>query len=156
MLIHSPVNEKRRPPARNRRKKKETRDKSILTDRYGKGPGLVFSPSPTGHTETVSYAKKKTERNIKWPKISPWKIIVGTIIAGLAGLFYLNHVFETQQLYAEVNHLQREYDKVSREYADRRYVYNQMIGPAEIYNKAHKLGLINSGNSDKIIIVPKH
>lgn len=155
MLIHTPVNEKRRPPARNRRKKKTNRDESILVDRYGRGPGLVFSPSPTGHHETVAYAKKKSERNIKWPKVRPWKIIVGTIIAGLAGLFYLNHVFKTQQLFSDVNHLQREYNKAAREYADRRYVYNQMIGPAEIYDKAHKLGLINSGTSDKIVIVPK-
>lgn len=156
MFIHSPVDKKKRTPPANKRKKKRGHSSHRPQDPFNQGHGLVFSPSPTGKRETVTYARKKNDRNIKWPKISPWKIIMGTIIAGLIGLLYLNHVFETQQLLSEVNHLQREHDKALREYADRRYVYNRMIGPAEIYSKAHKLGLIDGGTSDQIIIVPKH
>lgn len=155
MFIHTPVDYKKKKPAPNTRRKRPAKPAGNLPDRYSRGPAHIFSPTPTGRHETVTYAKKKTERNIRWPKIRPWKIIVATIIVGLAGVLYLNHVFETQQLYSEVNHLQREHDKAMRIYADRRYVYNRMIGPADIYSKAHKLGLIDGGTSDQVITIPK-
>lgn len=153
MFIHTPVDYKKKAPAPNRRRKKPVPPSSRLPQQNRKNSTPVFNRTASGNHETVIYARKKTQRNIKWPAIKPWKIIVATLLIGLAGLLYLNHVFETQQLYSEVNHLQREYDKVQREYADRRYVYNRMIGPADIYNKAHKLGLIDGGTSDQVIII---
>ncbi|TNE74491.1 hypothetical protein EP331_01515 [bacterium] len=96
---------------------------------------------------------EKTEK--KGKGISAGKVIFFTLIFGAVGLMYLNHVFSTQQRLKEVLELQREYEKVKRVYADRKFTYDRMIGPAEVYERAKKLGLKDGGPANGIIYVEK-
>jgi hypothetical protein len=91
----------------------------------------------------------------KGKSISAGKVIFFTLIFGAIGLAYLNHVFSTQQSLKEVMMLQREYEKVKRLHADRKFTYDRMIGPAEVYDRAKRLGLKDGGPADGIIYVEK-
>ncbi|HKJ34694.1 MAG TPA: hypothetical protein VKA34_22915 [Balneolales bacterium] len=155
MFIHSPVKSDKKVKPNVRRKNKPGRHQKRNAN-FKKGPDLVFSPNKKNSIPQYGVKngkKKSSEQHLKWSKIQPWKIIVGSIIIGLSGLLYLNHVFETQRLLKEVNHLKQNYTKTKRIYEDRKFTYDRMIGPAEIYSKAKKLGLINGGPADKVIII---
>lgn len=107
-------------------------------------------------TQRIYGRKKKPKRESKFSsfkQIQPWKVIVGTILIGAAGLLYLTHIFATQQLHQEVQQLEREYNKAKRLHADYRLTYDRMTGPSEIYSRARELGFINGGPADKVIEV---
>jgi hypothetical protein len=102
-----------------------------------------------------NHGKAKKEKKFSLPKIKPWKIILGAIVLGISGIFYLNHVFATQQLLREVNQLEAEYNRVKRMHTDYKLIYDRMIGPAEIYENAQNAGFINGGPAEKVIEVEK-
>ncbi len=83
--------------------------------------------------------------------IAPWKIVAFSLLLGIAGYFYISHVFTTQNILRDVTLLQREYDSVLRMYEDRALTYDRMTGPAEVYRRATELGLIHGGATDPII-----
>lgn len=153
MFVHSPLsNYKTAPNVRKRRKKKTASGKS---NKIARGQNLIFSPT-NGITKSYAVKKKSAEMRPGWSKIKPWKIIVATIIIGTGGLLYLNHVFQTQQLLQQVNKLQNQYNKVQRVYTDTKYTYDRMIGPAEVYSKASKLGLVSGSPANQVIIIKEH
>lgn len=121
-------------------------------------PMTEFKPSSAKKT-TASYTKplsKKAENGnsaSKMTMLSPGKVIFFSLILGVFGLIYLTHVFSTQKHLKDVNQLQREYEKVKRLYADRKFTYDRMIGPAEVYDRAKKLGLKDGGPANGIIYV---
>lgn len=84
-------------------------------------------------------------------KISSGKVMLFSIIFGAAGLLYLNHVYAVQKHHKEVLMLQREHEKARRLYSDRKFTYDRMIGPAEVYERAKVLGLQDGGPADGII-----
>lgn len=94
-----------------------------------------------------SVATKKSKKS----GIAPWKIVLTSILIGIAGYFYISHVFATQSILSEVNALQREYESAQRVYEDRALTYDRMTGPAEVYRRAGSLGLIHGGANDPII-----
>ena len=153
MFVHSPLsNTKTTPNVRKRRSRKRLSEKS---ESHSQESLQIFSPT-NGTTKTYAVKKNTKKTKAKWPKIKPWKIIVGTIVIGLGGLLYLNHVFQTQQLLQQVNQLKNQYDKVSRVYSDTKYTYDRMIGPAEVYSKASKLGLVSGNPANQVIIINNH
>lgn len=83
--------------------------------------------------------------------MAPWKIVLGSLLLGVAGYFYISHVFTTQNILREVTVLQREYDAAVRMYEDRALTYDRMTGPAEVYRRAIEIGLIHGGANDPII-----
>ena len=158
MFVHSPIKPEKKVKPNVRKKKNNFGKTGKREKKFTKGTDLVYSPHLKNNGgQYGSYAKKEksTDRNIKWPKITPWKVIMGSIIIGFSGLLYLNHVFQTQRLYKQVNHLKQDYSKAKRIYEDRKFTYDRMIGPAEIYSKAKKLGLVNGGPADKVIVIRK-
>lgn len=153
MFVHSPLsNKKTSPNVRKNRNRKATPENP---QNFNHGPNQIFSPN-NGTSKTYAVKKKTTETKYRWPKVKPWKVIVGSIVIGLAGLLYLNHVFQTQKLLQQVNQLENQYNKTKRIYTDTKYTYDRMIGPAEVYNKASKLGLVSGNPADQVIIIKKH
>lgn len=110
--------------------------------------------------DSTKHGKSNIKTAAKTPKaksksISSGKVILLSLLVGVAGLIYLNHVFAVQKSYKEVLELQREYEKVKRLYADRKFTYDRMIGPAEVYERAKKLGLQDGGPAEGIIYIEK-
>lgn len=108
----------------------------------------------TGNSGRVVYGKKRhKKKKLSLPSIPAWKLILGAILLGALGVLYLNHVFATQELLAEVQQLENEYQKTKRRHEDYRLTYDRMIGPKEIYEKAKNQGFINGGPANKVITV---
>ena len=93
-------------------------------------------------------AKKKKKAFIQIP---PWKIILTTVLVGIAGYLYLSHLFATQSLYQEVQQLEQEYEASQRIYQDRQLTYDRMTGPVQIYNHAEDMGFIHGQGTDRVI-----
>ncbi|HET6528270.1 MAG TPA: hypothetical protein VFG39_05930 [Balneolaceae bacterium] len=97
--------------------------------------------------------EEKNKNRISLPKVKPWKVIVGAIALGIFGVLYISHVFATQQLLREVQQLEREYNQARRLNNSYQLKYDRMTGPAQIYEKAKGMGLINGGPAERIIEV---
>lgn len=111
----------------------------------------------TPPTEPVAPAipigMKLPDTEAKTRSVSALKMILISILVAIAGLTYINHVFHTQKLHAEVQRLQREHDKARRFYADRKFTYDRMTGPAEVYARARQIGLVYSNTADPVLIL---
>ena len=87
------------------------------------------------------------------PVFTPWKIVLAVFLIGICGIFYISHVFDTQQTLTEVNQLENEYNKALRIYQEKRLTYERLTGPKIIYKKARELGFVNAGPADQIIYI---
>ena len=96
---------------------------------------------------------KKPKSNL--PGITPWKVILASILIGVCGLIYIGHVFSTQQTLMEVQQLENEFNKTQRLYNEKRLEYDRMVGPKMIYQQAREQGFINAGPADEIIHVKR-
>lgn len=106
-----------------------------------------------GSANGASYGRRIKKSRISFPKLKPWKVILGAFIIGGLGMLYLNHVFATRELLREVQQLEGQYNQAKRMHDDYRLTYDRMIGPAEIYEKAKAKGFINGGPAEKVIEV---
>lgn len=104
-------------------------------------------PELEAPAEPPSPAEKK-ERNLAW------KMIGIIVLIGIAGLAYLNHVFKTQAILKDVSALEREYEKARRIHADRKFTFERMTGPSEVYERARQQGLVHGGAAEGVITVP--
>lgn len=86
-------------------------------------------------------------------KVSPVRLMLISLIIGIAGFVYITHVFTTQRLLQETTQIQREYDRVRILYEDRALTYDRMTGPADVYARAKDQGFIESGAGDQVIEV---
>lgn len=143
MLVKSPMKKEKVHP--NKRKKKSTRKKSKKSN----------GTSGSGAKAYGKRVKKGKKSRIPLPKVKPWKVITGAIVLGLLGMLYLKHVFATQELWRDVQQVEREYNQAKRLHSNYRLTYDRLIGPAEIYDKAKGMGLINGGPAEKVIEVKK-
>ena len=120
-------------------------------------PNLRKVPLPEGNPNTRKKGKRKAQipeaTRISLPTVKPGKVILGILILGMCGFFYLSHVFATQALLMEVQQLEAEYNKARSIHDDYKLEYDMLIGPSEIYSKAKELGFIDSGPADKVIRV---
>jgi hypothetical protein len=91
----------------------------------------------------------------KLPAFTPWKVVLASFLIGICGIFYIGHVFSTQQALMEVNQLENDYNKAKRLYQEHRLIYDRMTGPKEIYQQARSQGLVNAGPADQIIYINK-
>lgn len=82
---------------------------------------------------------------------SPGRLIVYSLLFGLAGSLYLTHVFQTQGILSEVQQLRREHERAQRIFNDTRRTYDASTGPAEVYRRAESLGLVSGGATDPIL-----
>jgi hypothetical protein len=104
--------------------------------------------------EQVNFANRKkdeTEKKAVAPGFSPFKMIAITVIIGVMGYIYIAHIFYTQQLLREVNQLRTTFENARVDQTDMQLTYERMTGPAEVYNRAKSLGLIDGGPADRII-----
>ncbi len=136
MLVKSPM--KKRRAKQNRRKS---------SGRKGS------TKKRSSRTASGNHGRRVKRSKLSLPSVEPWKIIIGIVIAGLLGMLYLNHVFATQELLAEVQKKEQQYNQVKRSHDSYRLIYDRMIGPAEISAKAKRLGFINGGPAEKVIEV---
>jgi len=147
MLIKSPLQEKKIKP--NRRRAAGAGKKKKLHSPAG---FKVFKGSVTdGNAPSNKRIHKTPKSKKKLPVITPWKVILASFLIGVCGLMYLSHVFSTQQLLREVQQLELEYNRAKRLYDEKRLVYDRMIGPKEIYQKAQENGFVNAGPADKVL-----
>lgn len=143
--MKSPLQEKKKKP--NRRKvisggePAKRKRKTVFDSKNGKKTG--------SYGTRASSTKRKSKPSL--PSFSPWKVILGCVIAGICGLAYINHVFSTQQTLIEVQRLENNFNKTQRIYNQQRLEYDRLIGPKEIYQQAREQGFINAGPADQII-----
>jgi len=143
MIVKSPLKKQKVRP--NRRKASPSSKK-----KKGKSNGFIPKSSSNSYGRRIKNGKKK---KIPLPDIKPWKVILFSIALGALGVLYLGHVFATQELLQEVQHLEQEYNKVKRAHDNYRLTYDRMTGPADIYQKAKEQGFINGGPADKVITI---
>lgn len=139
MLVKSPM--KKKQTRQNRRKSAPKKKKSTK------------KRTPKSASKNYGRRVKKGSGKLSLPNVAPWKVIFGVIVIGLLGMAYLNHVFATQKLLAEVQQLEQKYNQTQRSYDSYRLEYDRMIGPAEISAKAKERGFINGGPAEKVIEV---
>ncbi len=111
-----------------------------------------IKPKSHGSFKKPGPAKGKNSKQTLW---SPWKLILFSVMAGIAGLLYLTHVFQTQDMLREVQELRRDYERTHRIYVDTRRNYERVTGPAEVYRRAESAGMISGGAMDPVIILPE-
>jgi hypothetical protein len=86
-------------------------------------------------------------------RIKAWKLIGIIILVGVAGLAYVNHVFKTQEILTEVNQLEQEFEKVRRIHADRKFQFERMTGPSDVYLRATQQGFVHGGAAEGVVVV---
>lgn len=97
--------------------------------------------------ENLSEAKPLKER------FKAWKLIGIIILMGAAGLAYVNHVFKTQDILTEVSQLEQEFEKVRRIHADRKFQFERMTGPSDVYRRASQQGFVHGGAAEGVVVV---
>jgi len=137
MYVHSPLSKKR---VDSNLRRAPNRRKSTNGNRFNQHD---FS--------TKQFEAKKS----RWTSIKPWKVIWLFIGLGLIGTLYLTHVFKTQQILREVQHLEAEYKKVKRVYHEKKLKHDRLTGPTVIYPRAKELGFINGIPSENILEVKR-
>lgn len=105
--------------------------------------------SASSYGRRISNDPPKKTTNL--PAFTPWKVILASFLIGVCGIFYIGHVFSTQQTLLEVQQLENEFNRAQRLYNEQRLAYDRMVGPKEIYQKAREEGFINAGTADPII-----
>lgn len=99
--------------------------------------------------KTSSSASNKNRKSTKaW---SPWKLILLSVVLGLAGSIYLTHVFETQNTLREVQQLRREFERAQRIHTEAKRDYDRITGPSEVYSRAQTMGMVSGGAADPVI-----
>lgn len=86
-------------------------------------------------------------------RFKAWKLIGIIILMGAAGLAYVNHVFKTQDILTEVNQLEQEFEKVRRIHADRKFQFERMTGPSDVYRRASQQGFVHGGAAEGVVVV---
>lgn len=84
--------------------------------------------------------------------VTPAKMIIGSLIIGVLGYFYISHVFYMQRLHAEVLRLRSVHAQVRLDQLNTQLTYERMTGPADVYQRARQIGLIDGGPADNLLI----
>jgi uncharacterized protein (UPF0335 family) len=145
MYIKSPPKKKSQGISQGKPSRNKTRsffDMNLHTD------GAAIPHGKHIHTDQQT---KKT----KLPAFTPWKVALASFLIGICGIFYIGHVFSTQQTLMEVNQLENEYNQAKRLYQEQRLIYDRKTGPKEIYQQARSQGFVNAGPADQIIYITK-
>lgn len=113
-------------------------------------------PKPVTNTRATAASPPKRSRirsAIKSMHIPAGKVILYSVIAGVLGAVYLQHVFTTQAILADVNQLRRDHDRAMIRHSDLRFTYQRMTGPADVYIRAKELGMVDGGPADQQILL---
>ena len=124
--------------------------KGFISAKLRKKASSSKSPSPVANNYGARKSNKTTKPIIT---IAPRKLILWAVITGIMGFSYITHVFNTQQVLAQVNETRVEYERARIIYDNRALIYHRMTGPAEIYSRAKEQGFIDKDPSDRIIEV---
>ena len=150
MYIHTPIDRDsvdsklRRIDQRGKRKKKKHK-------RGAYEFGYADSSGSSHNGNRIPGQRKNSTKPPKANSVKVWKIIFTVLVLGVFGVFYLNHIFATQQILEEVNRLEREYKEAQIIHNDRKLLYERLTGPTYIYPKAKELGFINGGPAEKVL-----
>lgn len=124
---------------------------NLPANRRKKGSQNRFSTDGSAHI--YGRRKRLTPQKRKLPVFTPWKVALASFLIGICGIFYIGHVFNTQQVLMEVNQLQNEFNRAQRIYNEHRLTYDRLTGPKEIYQQARLSGFVNAGPADQVIII---
>jgi hypothetical protein len=134
--------------------------------------GRPFNPDSMNRTEPASMgkrAKKPLSEKLNDPKlipgltgedallkktlanITPGKMIATSLIIGILGYLYISHVFYMQRLHTEVLRLRTQYEQVRLDQHNTQLTYERLTGPADVYQRARQIGLIDGGPADNLI-----
>jgi hypothetical protein len=109
------------------------------------------------HKPTQVY---QTEIRDESPKALPlrermkaWKLIGIMVLLGVVGLAYVSHVFKTQEILTEVSQLEQEFEKTRRIHADRKFQFERMTGPSDVYLRASQQGFVHGGAAEGVVVV---
>lgn len=86
-------------------------------------------------------------------RVKAWKLIGIIILIGAVGLAYVNHVFRTQEILTDVSQLEQEFENVRRIHADRKFQYERMTGPSDVYRRATEQGFVHGGAAEGVVVV---
>lgn len=146
MYIHTPVNKDK-----VNSKLRRVHQQANRNQKHGTRTAYEFGYGDTYSGDQDRYAKKEISQTPKANSIKVWKVLFAVLILGVLGVFYLNHVFATQQILEDVNQLKREYKEAVIIYNDKKLIYERLTGPTYIYPRAKELGLINGGPAEKVL-----
>jgi hypothetical protein len=86
-------------------------------------------------------------------RMKAWKLIGVIILVGIVGLAYVSHVFKTQEILTEVSQLEQDFEKVRRIHADRKFQFERMTGPSDVYRRASQQGFVHGGAAEGVVFV---
>lgn len=143
MLVQSPMKKENVTKGRKKRRSDDAASDSLRQ---------AYNNKRSNHGRRKKSSDEESS-TLSLPNVKPWKVIVGTLILGTLGIAYISHVFATQELLQDVQKLERKYKHTKRAHDRYRLKYDQMIGPAAIYENAKKAGFVNGGPAEKVITI---
>lgn len=91
------------------------------------------------------------ERTIGESTTKVWKVILITVLLGVAGVGYIHHGYQMQAQLDRVQVLELELEKTRRIHQEKKLELDRATGPKEIYSRAQQLGFVSPGPADRII-----
>ena len=110
-------------------------------------------PRPSAHHSKRRNANQIVLADPVKDRVKAWKLIGIIILLGFAGLAYIHHVFRTQEILNEVGRLEQEFEKARRIHADRKFQFERMTGPSEVYRRATQQGFVHGGAAEGVVVV---
>jgi hypothetical protein len=138
MMINTPIKTEFGSPKESYTMGKRVKKAPIPTNTNNPEKKLLQSQASSQIASTMS-------------KITPFRVIMATIVLGLFGYLYISHVFYMQQLHSEVMQLRAQYEQVRIDHLNSQLSYERLTGPADVYIRAKEMGLVDAGPADKII-----
>jgi cell division protein FtsB len=112
----------------------------------GRLPGwgdLAVTPnSPT--PAAVRQPRKATARHGWFDRVASPRVMLVLVLACLAGLFYVNHVYATQDLAARAQTLRKQNTRLHLKHDRLRGEFDRLHGPSVILERARQIGLVES------------
>lgn len=110
---------------------------------------------PIKNGKRLSHGKRRKPEGSKKRRLvfTPWKVALASIVIGIFGILYINHIFATQEILQEVSRLEAEFNRSKRMYNEQRLNYDRLTGPKEIYEQARMMGFVNAGPASQILII---
>jgi len=131
------------------------KDSGIASETYTMGKRVRKTLSSSGANDSVKrqlQGQINTQVASTISKITPFRVILATVMLGVFGYFYISHVFYMQQLHSEVMQLRSQYEQIKIDHLNAQLSFERLTGPADIYSRAKDMGLVDAGPADRIII----
>ncbi|MDX1531993.1 MAG: hypothetical protein R3362_10755, partial [Rhodothermales bacterium] len=139
-----------RSPARRSAAKKKAAKRPAA-----KWTGLPAWSDLSGKGSAAPKAKKQAERPGLVDAVPTGRFAALLVIGCALFTLYVGHVYATQQLASEVQHLQRENLRLVLKHNRLRGEFDRMTSPPVVLRRADELGLRASTDYEPTIVVPR-